>query len=642
MLSPSLLIAISYFAIPITLFPIARRAKGTLRDSLILASLFIFSCGIGHLLEGFKSPYMHTWHWVTALISWVFLAALSINRKRLVNLYDSFMLLGISWEGIVAQMLFERDISRRDLKLVRINEKAKELSNYQMEIGDYLCEKLADHRYPAYPYTEPLIDMYLQTRGSQILKFRFEGGTIDSWFLTACFDLPSTNYLYITFIDISEEKVASLRDTLTGLNNRRILETEHGRWTGVMYMDLDRFKAINDNLGHAAGDFVLADVGARLLKVAKKQGGLAVRVGGDEFVFLFRGDYRRGAEIAMECSEEIRKVRLEHDHQGLPAPDKQLIDVSIGIACGKVNYFLTCEKELDRQILAADAASRKAKRNGKKSEMAKDKIVLWDDILGEQIQNEYAIEANLRDEKIVDELSLAFQPIVNMHTLEIVGAEALLRWKSPKLGFVSPAKFIPIAESSGLIFGLSAWVLQNGIRQLQTWQKVYPDFSISINVSPKELEDDDLIINISNLIKRFDIRIGTLAIEVTERGLYENKDQYMGNLAKLKAASITLVVDDFGEGQSNLQNLVAFAFGRVKIDISLVPLNKDDVGRIAVCKAIAQLSTDIGFAVVVEGVETQEQAELLKALGFVYAQGYHFHRPMTPSNLTELLAKNQN
>lgn len=622
----NLLIAIACFAIPFVLAPIIKKSTGELRNNLLLAGMFFVSCGVEHLSEpSLTDADIRYWHFMAVIAPWLFLGKLISNRSKIIDLYDSLRLLEISWNASIAgKMLFLQE--GIDLRLIRQNNKAKEANQGLIAPGEMLCEKMPNHKEIAYPYLKPLIELYLETEQSNTFEFRYTGQGVESWFLNMCVRLPKTSYFYITFIDISAIKESALKDSLTGLFNRRILDNENERWNCCIYLDLDKFKQINDTRGHIVGDKVLVEVGKVLKQIAIDYQGIAVREGGDEFLLLLDNlDYMA---IAVRCLKDIQEIRLDSE--------KPLISASLGLAWGNIECFVNCDRQIDKLILASETASRKAKVN-KRSELPKDRIVIWSDRLGAEQQGNSSIDFYLRSSDIHDQLWLAYQPIVNMITGEILGVESLLRWQSPVLGFVSPTNFIPVAENTGLIYGLSEWVIHNTVAQLAQWQKKKKDFSLSINISPIELEDELFVGNISQLINRYNLSIGSLGIEVTERGICENLDKYLNSLHQLREANITLKVDDFGTGQSGFSKILQFPFQEVKIDRCLIPTDSNDTARIAVCEAISVLSESLGFSTIVEGIETEWQKDKLLSMGFRVAQGYYFYRPMTKDKLTELI-----
>jgi EAL domain-containing protein (putative c-di-GMP-specific phosphodiesterase class I) len=314
--------------------------------------------------------------------------------------------------------------------------------------------------------------------------------------------------------------------------------------------------------------------------------------------------------------------------------DRILVSVSIGIASGEVNYFYQCENLLDRKISAAEAANREAKKN-RKTELAKDRIFTWTDSMGIESATKDKIESRLRDPNVFNEMWIVYQPIVDMTTNEIVGAEALLRWQTED-GFISPAEFIPIAETSGSIFSISAFVIKNTIKQIIRCQKYKPSFYVSINVSPQEL-DDAFAETIFKSLDDAELRYDSLSIEITERGVAENIKKYHEIIERFKKSMLVIKIDDFPTGNSGIKEIIDIRPQDIKVDRSVIPKNREDLDGIAICKAVLGLSKSLGFGVILEGVETAEQKEFMIEMGFVIAQGFYFHKPMMSEDLIKLL-----
>jgi diguanylate cyclase (GGDEF)-like protein len=622
-----LAIAISYFVIPFLLLPLLGVIKKEAQYIAVLISLFIICCGIGHLLDFFE---IHTlWHGVTAIVSWLTVFALAANQKKILLISQTSELFDTAFDQALSGKVILQNIpAGNDLLVLKVNPKAIELSNNQLVEGNLLTQSMPHHKEVVYPYNRPLIDLYLEITKPTELEFMYRGDTITSWFLNLCAPLPN-GLLYMNFIDISGVKEASVKDYLTNMYSRRILESEptEGKWKSCIYLDLDKFKQINDTRGHAIGDRVLVDVGRELKNIAIENHGIAIREGGDEFVFLF--EYAEVEEIAKTILAKIQGIHIDSE--------KANISASIGIAYGEIKVFDGCS-DLAKLMQAAETASRKAKTN-KKSDLPIDRIVVWDDKLSEIEAATSQIEVGLKG-NIEDELWLAYQPIVNLLTGEIVGAEALLRWQSPTIGFVSPARFIPIAENNGSIYKLSNWVVKNAIAQLAKWRQIKSAFTVGVNISPVELEDGEFLANLIKLVGRDNIESQCVGVEVTERGIYSDLNHYLAALDELRLLDIKLKVDDFGTGQSGLAQLLQFPFNEVKVDMSLVPRDRNDQKKIGICRTIIDLSRTLGFSVIAEGIETKEQVDLLIEIGYIYGQGYYLGKPVNATDFEAMLSRN--
>ena len=540
---------------------------------------------------------------------------MDLIKLQLSDIITQFKLSEIIWgDRLVGKILFEA-YENRDLKVVKINDECSRINGGALQIGDLLCEKMPSHLNVPYPYKERLIDIYLNvanTQESRFIEFRYESKNLVGWFRTFIIPLSET-LLYISFIDISDIKEAAFTDSLTKIYNRRILEHPKN-WLNAIFMDLDRFKSVNDRRGHLIGDAVLIAVAKELQAIAFACQGWAIRQGGDEFLLLFN-DVDPVA-IAGVLLSAIQQINISGSS----------ISASIGVASGIIANFRD-SSEQDKLINAAELASRESKKN-KVSELPKDRITVWSEELSKEQSEKAAIEDKLSRE-IEHELSLVYQPIVDMISGELMGAEALIRWHSPLLGFVSPDKFIPIAEDNRTIYKISKWVMETAARQLQSWVKYDPDFSVSVNISPIEIEDLSFLPTLLKLIDSFGLKTKNLGIEITERGIASNFKLYSDAIAGLQNAFIQLKVDDFGTGTSGLAKLLEAHYDVVKIDKSLIPTTRRDAPRISICTAIYTLSVGLGFELIAEGVETEEQKNILIDLGYQYAQGYLFAKPMS-------------
>ncbi|WP_035986954.1 putative bifunctional diguanylate cyclase/phosphodiesterase [Leptolyngbya sp. KIOST-1] len=619
-------IAAAYFIIPLTLLPLLRWSKREVWLNLLLMILFVFSCGVGHTLSAL---HLHStrWHWVTAGISWTAVVALLASQTRLRYLSETFSLLEATWDqALTGKMLYER--SGDDLTLLKLNPAALGITNNLLRPGDRLCEKMPVHRQPVYPYQESLIDLYFQTLESgesRRLEFHYKG-EVSGWYTTLVTPL-SDQLLYLTFAEVS----GVIHDPLTGLYNRRVLDMELATWDICLFIDLDRFKLINDQRGHFLGDELLKAVAGVLQDQAQRYGGIALRNGGDEFLLLLPAadaaaePYPTPAAIAEDVLVNILAIEVE----GIS------ISASIGVASGTVEAFGE-DTPINRLLQAAETALREAKRN-RRSNLPQHRIQAWNSDLARRRLRQITLEAYLEQRSSELEFWLAYQPICCMETGTIVGAEALIRWDSAHLGRVSPSEFIPVAEATGLVHRISDWVLSHALEQLARWQEISPQFNLSVNISPLELEDDDFLDRIMQRVAGAGITSNRFGIEITERGIYNNLERYLQSLQELRDMSLRLKVDDFGMGQSGLAQLLQFRFDEVKVDRFFIPTNAQNLEKVAICRAIANLSEGINFDLVAEGIEHADQRDLMLELNYSYGQGYLFSRPLTAQNLTTLL-----
>ncbi|PSN18311.1 GGDEF-domain containing protein [filamentous cyanobacterium CCP5] len=614
-------IAAAYLILPLTLIPLLQTAHREIRPNLLLAIAFIFSCGVGHTLTALHL-HSNPWHWVTAIVSWAAVIVLLKSQRRLRYLGESFRLLEATWEeSITGKILFQR--VGKDLSILKINPAGRRLCQNLLAPGDRLCEKMPHHRQSVYPYSKPLIELYLETLAtgeSQQLNFQYDG-EISGWYLTITTAL-SPKLLYMTFSELSEV----VHDPLTKLYNRRILDIQSDCWQSCIYIDLDRFKLINDRRGHQIGNQLLIKIAKVLNRHAQHHHGIAVRVGGDEFLLMLP---QADAEAAYTVATAVLAELLEVEIQGAS------ISASIGIASGAIEGFEE-DGHISGLLQAAETALRDAKGD-RHSDLPQHRIQIWNQALADRRLRHITLEAYLRQRQSEAEFWLAYQPICHMMTGKIIGAEALIRWNSAELGTVAPSEFIPVAENTGLIHRISAWVLVHALEQLAEWQQIAPEFTLSINISPVELEDNEFIEEILQQVAAAGIAHGRFGIEITERGIYHNLDRYLQSLQSLRDTLVRLKVDDFGMGQSGLAQLLRFRFDEVKVDRGFIPSGPDDLEKLAICRAITNLAEGIQFGLTAEGIEQEIQREMMMKLGYVYGQGYLFARPMPAAALTTLL-----
>ena len=417
----------------------------------------------------------------------------------------------------------------------------------------------------------------------------------------------------------------ALHDPLTGLPNRALLQdrlqhalagtARSGDHVGALFVDLDHFKVINDSLGHDVGDELLVQVAARLTTVLR-HGDTLGRLGGDEFMVV--------AESGGEPADLVRLA--ERLGAALQEPfvvrgDELTITASIGIACA--------DGHGDGLALVrdADAAMYRAKSLGRA------RCELFDAELRERVLRRMTTEKRLRAALAADELGVAFQPIVTLDGNTIVAAEALLRLTGPD-GAIPPAEFIPIAEETGLIVPMGAWVLAEACRRAASWERIAGRrIDVSVNLSARQLTHPDLVAHVQTVLAASGLPADALILEITESVLLGDAERPLEVLRALRRLGIRLALDDFGTGYSSLAYLTRLPLDIVKLDRAFIGRLGPDSPEAAVTRAIAQMAGALGLAVIAEGVETAEQAEFLAALGVNVAQGYYFARPMTAAAL---------
>jgi diguanylate cyclase (GGDEF)-like protein len=418
---------------------------------------------------------------------------------------------------------------------------------------------------------------------------------------------------------------AAFHDALTGLPNRSLF-TDHLRIAlrrahqneqylfGVLFLDLDRFKNINDSLGHPCGDELLILV-ARRLESCIRQTDMVARFGGDEFAILL--DAIQDSSDAMRIAEKVQQV--------ISAPfrlstHEAITTASIGVALSTSGYA-----EAEDIIRDADTAMYRAKDRGKA------RYEIFDTAMHTRAVTLLRLESDLRRALEKDELCVYYQPIVSLASGELHGFEALVRWQHPERGIISPDDFVPLAEETGLILPIGLRVLRDACRQLRKWQQYSLSnrgLIMSVNLSGKQLTQPDLIARIEEVLRESQIDPWHLKLEITETVVMENPELAAVTLAKLRGLGVRLSIDDFGTGYSSLSYLNRFPVDTLKIDRSFVTSMNEADENLQIVKTIITLAGNLGMQVVAEGVETEEQLGQLRSLKCQYAQGFYFSKPL--------------
>ena len=445
--------------------------------------------------------------------------------------------------------------------------------------------------------------------------------------------------------DITDRKRAeqqaihdALHDSLTGLANRtlfleRVRQALARRLRhpstkfAVVYLDLDRFKLVNESLGHVHGDDMII-AASRRLEQSLKFGDTVARLGGDEFAILM--EEVATAADAKSISESLQKT--------LSSPfmlrDKEVFaTASMGIAHSENDY------DRPEDILRdSELAMYRAKEYGKAQS------VVFDSSFRRSPVTPIDLDTDLRRALERDEMSLHYQPIVSLTTGRISGFEALLRWEHSELGMISPADFIPIAEETGLIDSLGQWVLRQACRQMLTWNESRPpgnQLEISVNLSSRQFIRADLVNGILDSIHGSGLGASSLKLEITESVLMENAQRSITMLNQLKELDIKVCVDDFGTGYSSLSYLHTFPIDTLKIDKSFIGDMSRNYQNLEIVRTITMLARNLRLDVIAEGVETPEQHAQLRALGCQFAQGFHFSRPVDVEKATRLIQEDR-
>ncbi|MBX2865140.1 MAG: EAL domain-containing protein [Leptolyngbyaceae cyanobacterium MAG.088] len=414
-------------------------------------------------------------------------------------------------------------------------------------------------------------------------------------------------------------------DHLTNLPNRaslterldlainRVRRNPNYRYA-VLFLDLDRFKVVNDSLGHVVGDQLLVETAKRLTRHIRDID-MVARLGGDEFIILLE-DINNTEEV-VRITERI----LADSQMPMCINDYEIFtSFSIGIVLGTPDYAQAVDLIRD-----ADIAMYRAKAEGNNT------YQFFDAVMHTQAMDRLTLETDLRRAIENEEFNVNYQPIINLQNLQLAGFEALVRWQHPQRGFISPSEFIPIAEETGLITLIDHWVFQRACRQLACWQKQFPDndgLKISINFSAQDLLKSTLFQDIDMILNETNLDGNAITIEITERLLIDDIERTIDLLVKLAAKQIHISIDDFGTGYSSLNYLHRLPVHALKIDRSFVSQMQVNNRNYQVVSTILALSKQLGLIAVAEGIETQEQLQYLQELGCAFGQGYLFSPPL--------------
>jgi len=422
-------------------------------------------------------------------------------------------------------------------------------------------------------------------------------------------------------------------DNLTGLPNRALLSDRleramlasqrSGRKLAVMFIDLDRFKTINDSLGHMTGDLLLKEVAGRLCRAVRASDTVA-RLGGDEFVVLVPGI--RGADEAARVAEKI----IEALTPAFPLDGHVLhVTPSIGIC-----VYPDDGGDVDSLMRHADAAMYHAKGNGRNN------YQFFTQTMNHAAALHFDLESSLRTALAQDQFELAYQPVIDIATRRLHGMEVLLRWRRPGYGLVLPDRFIPIMEENGLIVPVGEWVMRQACEQSMAWQRQgLRPVPLAVNLSPRQFMHKGLVAAIGAVLRETGIDPALLEFEITETALMQHGEHTLEILRQINGMGLRLSIDDFGTGYSSLAYLKRFPVKKVKIDRAFIKDLEHSAEDRAIVSAIIALADSLQLSAVAEGVETEEQFALLQANGCRYAQGYLFSAPVPAINAQALLER---
>ncbi|MBD0334437.1 MAG: EAL domain-containing protein [Cyanobacteria bacterium Co-bin13] len=449
--------------------------------------------------------------------------------------------------------------------------------------------------------------------------------------------------LFGTLMDITQRKEIeaqlvheALHDSLTGAPNRNCFMEElnqaidlaginPGYAFAVLFIDLDRFKVINDSLGHLVGDQLLIECTQRLQSIIRSDD-LIARLGGDEFAVLLSAI--ENIQEALQVAERIHEVlRRPFELEGREI----FISASVGVSSNLTGSLAAVDFLRD-----ADTAMYRAK------ELGRGRSALFDPSMYEQVNRQLTLENDLRRALERQELELYYQPIFDLQRQQLIGFEALIRWHHPQWGCIGPSTFIPLAEETGLILPIGTWTIQMASQQLQCWHDQIPEAAglvMGVNLSVKQFASPNLIQDLDDILTTTGLNSSRLRLEITESALIDNPETAEAILGAIKARGIQLCIDDFGTGYSSLSVVHRFPVHILKIDRSFVSRMEEDRRGVAMVQAILALAQSLGMVAIAEGVETAAQMSLLQTLNCPYAQGYWFAMPLSATAAKELILK---
>ncbi|HWG68596.1 MAG TPA: EAL domain-containing protein [Steroidobacteraceae bacterium] len=424
-------------------------------------------------------------------------------------------------------------------------------------------------------------------------------------------------------------------DQLTGLPNRHYLTAflpeaiaearAAGTMLGVVFLDLDRFKHINDTRGHETGDKLLQEVADRLRAVVR-DADVVIRMGGDEFVVVFR-NVKSHDEVTLGAGRIIETLNQPIVIDRHPLQTTGSVGVSL---------FPRDGSNMVELLKHSDTAMYQAKDRGRNN------VQIFSPVMNRKLKHRVAVEASLREALRLKQLDVHYQPFINLQTRKVVGLEALIRWRHPTQGMVPADQFIPVAEETGLIVPIGNFVLHRTLQNMSAWRKAgVPLVPVSLNIAPAQLQRGELQSTIATLLKSHAIRPEMLQLEMTERAVFDSQapagESRQDSMARLRDMGIKIAIDDFGTGYSSLSYLKHWHVDTLKIDRSFVRDLVTDSSDLAIVSAIIAIARHLNIQVIAEGIEAYQQAEILRRLGCAVGQGFLFAQPMPADQCVELL-----
>lgn len=536
-------------------------------------------------------------------------------------------------------------VTDHDRIVLRVNQAFTRITGYLPDdiTGKSLdCIKIKDEN-----TSYELINTALEKHGvwqDEVWSQRKDGEGFLQWASISAvindYDGSIINYV-VTLLDVTDRKEAEIRirqlafyDQLTLLPNRQLLmdrlehalESSHRHKSvgGILYLDLDDFKTLNDTRGHHTGDLLLKQVAERLSSCVRRSDTVA-RLGGDEFIILLEelGDEIGHASVMIDhlCQKLLHSLCQPYHFDNL----EHFSTLSIG-----VTLFRGKEESIDELFKQADLAMYQAKAAGRNT------FRFFDPAMQIRVTEHATLARDIRQGIQQQAFFLVYQPQIS-HQGQVSGAEILLRWQHPERGMVSPVEFIPIAEDTGLILPIGQWVLEEACKQLTSWEKDprWRHLELAVNISPKQFQQTDFVDQVLSIIEKTQCNPRNLKLEITESMLLEDVDDTITKMDLLKAKGISFSLDDFGTGYSSLSYLKRLPLDQLKIDKSFVSDMTHDQHHADIAKTIVSLARSLELAVIAEGVETEEQRSMLESFGCFSYQGYLFSHPLTLEAFTQ-------
>lgn len=500
------------------------------------------------------------------------------------------------------------------------------------ELFNYLQTKLVTSQQISFNGEEP----------NKTLEIELKNGIFLEYYTTYKTYNNQSSLIIHSFKNITPRKLLAKQlekqatfDSLTGLPNRALLlkllqinmalAKRNNSTLAVFFIDLDSFKAINDTFGHAIGDQLLKTFGDRLQKYVRKED-IVARLGGDEFIIAVNIDSIKLSNLPKIITRFLETMIKPY----YLAEQELIVTLSMGIT-----FYPQDSQDADELIKNADIAMYHAKKKGKNN------FQLYNKIMSDQLLQRVQLENSLHIALQKKELSLHYQPIINLQNNKIIAMEALLRWNNPKLGTIPPNVLIPIAESNGTIFPIGLWVLRTACAQLKAWHdNNLPLIKMSINISECQLKQDDVVKTIKQVLQETNLDPKYLEIELAERVFLSSGNTILSKLLELKELGISVSLDDFGTCYSKLSTVKQFPVDSIKIDRAFIKDLTTHPGIKAIVYSMATVAKTLNLHVIAEGIETKEQLKVLSSLFQDEAQGYYFGKPAPAEEAVKLL-KNQ-